>query len=181
MSSCPPKKARTQGAGRKRKAPELRIGLFNWGIDVRKTLKGRLPRRIFKMKANQNPVPENERLTFSNQWVKEWEQEYGISLRKPNKKYSIKKEDLVECLQDYLKNVWRVRLFIEKYGVDLPVINGDQMPLHRNESSQQKTMTFKNENAFLKENHSLSSERITVFMQVSSTKDISLIPEFIFK
>ena len=74
-SSCPPKKVRAQGAGRKRKAPEVRISLFNWFIDVRETLKGRLPRRIFKMKANQsyeewlteNPVPENDRLKFSNQ------------------------------------------------------------------------------------------------------------------
>ena len=48
---------------------------------------------------------ENERLKFSNQWVKEWEQEYGISLRKQSKKYSIKKEDLEERFQDYLKNV----------------------------------------------------------------------------
>ena len=55
------------------------------------------------------------------------------------------------------------------------------MPLHRNEISQQKTITFKNEDAFVKENHSLSRERVTVFTQVSSTKDISLRPEFIFK
>ena len=64
---------------------------------------------------NQNPVPEIERLKFRNQWVKEWEQEYGISLKKPNKKYSVKKEYLVERLQDYFNNVWRVRtFFIEK-------------------------------------------------------------------
>ena len=55
------------------------------------------------------------------------------------------------------------------------------MPLHRNESSQQKTMTFENEDAFVKENHSLSRERVTVFTKVSSTKDISLRHEFIFK
>ena len=60
-------------------------------------------------------MPEIERLKFRNQWVKEWEQEYGISLKKPNKKYSVKKEYLVERLQDYFNNVWRVRtFFIEK-------------------------------------------------------------------
>ena len=42
-------------------------------------------------------------------------------------------------------------------------------------------MTFKNEDNFVKENHSLSRERVTVFMQVSSTKDKSLRPAFIFK
>ena len=136
--------------------------------------------QLYEEWLTQNPVPENERLKFNNQWVKEWEQEYGISLRKPNKKYSIKNEDPVERLQDYLKNVWRVRFFIKEYCVEPPVINGDQMPLHRNESSQQKTMNFKNEDAFVKENHSLSRERVTLFTQVSSTKDISLRPEFIF-
>ena len=67
-SSCQPKKARTQGAGCKRKVPEGGIGLFDSFIDVRETLKGPLPRHIFKMKANQlyqecltqNPVPEIE-------------------------------------------------------------------------------------------------------------------------
>ena len=42
-------------------------------------------------------------------------------------------------------------------------------------------MTFKKADAFEKENHSLSHERVTVFTQVSSTKDISQRPEFIFK
>ena len=73
-SSCTPKKARAQGADRKRKVPEVRIGLFNWFINVRETFKRRLHRRIFKVKANQlyeewftqNPVPENERLKFNN-------------------------------------------------------------------------------------------------------------------
>ena len=93
-----------------------------------------------------------------------WQKEYGVSLRKPNKRYSIKKEDLVERLQDYLKNVWSIRrYFIEKYGIDPPIISGDQMPLHRNESSSQKTLNFKGEETFVKENHMLFRERVTVF------------------
>ena len=87
-----------------------------------------------------------------------------MSLRKPKKRYSIKKEDLVGRLSDYLKNVWQIRrFFIEKYSVDPPIINGDQMPLHRNESSQQKTLNFKGQDTFVKENHMLSRERVTVF------------------
>ena len=49
------------------------------------------------------------RLKFSKQWVKKWEQEYGISLRKPYRKYSTEKKNLEERLQDYLKNVWLVK------------------------------------------------------------------------
>ena len=51
-SSCPPEKARAQGTARKRKAPEVRIRLFNLFINGRETLKGPLPRRIFKMEAS---------------------------------------------------------------------------------------------------------------------------------
>ena len=189
-SSCPPKKIRASGAGRKVKAPEIRQALFSWFVDVRETLKGCLPRRLFKLKANQlynewlvqNPVPKKDRLKFGNCWIQGWEQEYGISLRKPNKRFSIKKEDLLERLQDYLKNVWQIRrFFIKKYGVDPPIINGDQMPLHRNESSQQKTLAFKGEDTFVKENYMLPRERVTVYTQVSSDREINLNPEFIFK
>ena len=125
-SSCP-KKSRGAGAGRKVKAPEVRVALFHWFVDVRESLKGRLPRRWFKLKAQQlyvdwlvqNHAPENEKLTFSNKWIKLWENDYEVSLKRPNKRYSIIGEDLLIRLRDYLQNVWTVRrFFIEKYGVD---------------------------------------------------------------
>ena len=189
-SSRPPKKLRGSGAGQKVKAPEVRVALFHWFVDVRESLKGRLPRRLFKLKARQlyaewliqNPIPEKDQLKFSNKWIKSWENQYGVSLRRPNKPYSIKREDLLIRLQDYLHNVWTVRrFFMEKYGVDPPIINGDQMPLHRNESSQEKSMSFKGEDTFIKENHKLSRERVTVFTQVTSVSNINLQPELVFK
>ena len=113
----------------------------------------------------QHPgTPVEEKLQFSNQWIKGWEQEYGISLRKPNKRYSISKENCIVRVQDYLKNIWSLRYyFIKTFGVDPPIINGDHMPLHRNESSGQATLSFKNKEVFVKENHHLSRERVTVF------------------
>ena len=48
---CPAKKTIASGAGRKPKAPEIREALFPWFIDVRGMLKGRLPQRLFKLKA----------------------------------------------------------------------------------------------------------------------------------
>ena len=85
-------------------------------------------------------------------------------------------------MQDYLQSVWSVRQYgsINKYGVDPPVINGYQMHLHRNEFSEQKTLTFKNQNTFVKENHILSRERITCFTTISC-EDIQILPEFVFK
>ena len=86
--------------------------------------------------------------------------EYNASLRKPNKKFAIKKEDRKIRIKDYLKNIWTVRkYFIDNYGIDPPVINGDQMLLHRNESASQKTFSLKSEDVFVKENYMLSRER----------------------
>ena len=98
------------------------------------------------------------------------------------KRFSIKKEDLITRIEDYLQNVWTVRkIFIQKYGIDPPVINGDQMPLHHNENASQKTLEFKGLDTYVKENYKLSRERATVFTQTSSDSSIDLKPDFVFK
>lgn len=104
---------------------------------------------------------------------------HGVSLRKPRKHYTLFYDDLCRRLKKYLKNVWTVKnLFLEIYGVDPPVINGNQLLLHWNEFATQKTKTFKNVDSCVKENYSLSRERATVFMQISSDPAASFIPEF---
>ena len=70
----------------------------------------------------------------------------------------------------------------EKFLLEyIPIYNWDQMPLHQNESTTQKTMTFKNMNTYVKENCSLSRERAAVFTQVSSDLTANFIHKFIFK
>ena len=108
--------------------------------------------------------------------------EFGVSLRKANKRFQIKQADREERVAESLKNVWTVRkYFIENYGVDPQVINGDQIPLHRNESSSQRTLNFKGVDTFVKENYNLSRERVTVFTQVCGDPNLKLQPEFVFK
>ena len=78
--------------------------------------------------------------------------------------------------------MWTVRkIFIDNFSVDPLIINGDQMPHHRNESSTQKTLNIKGYETYVKENYSLSRERITAFTQVSSDPAIAVKPEFVFK
>ena len=90
--------------------------------------------------------------------------EYGVSLSHPNKRFQIMQTDREERIFEYLKNICTVRkYFIENFGIDPPVLNGDQMPLHRNESSTQKTSNFTGLDTYVKENYSLSRERITVY------------------
>ena len=129
------KRFRESGGGRKCKAPEVREAMFEWFVNVRGVLKGRLPIKMFRSKCQQvynewlqqqpNPVPEEDQLKFNKHWIQDWMDEYNVSLRKPNKKFAIKKEDRVIGIKDYLKNIWTVRkYFIDKYGIVNPLLMG---------------------------------------------------------
>ena len=127
-------------------------------------------------------IPDDKKIVFSNRWIKNWMEEYEVSLRHANKRFQIKQSDREERIYEYLKNVWTVRkVFIDYYEFDPPIINGDQMPLHRNENSTQKTLNFVDMDACVKENYNRSRERVTVFTQVLSSSGINLNPEFVFK
>ena len=90
-----------------------------------------------------------------------------MSLRQPDKRFQIKQADREERVLEYLKNIWTVRkFFLDNFGVDPPIINDNQMPLHRNESSSQKTLNFTVMDTYVKENYNLSRERVTLFTQV---------------
>ena len=105
--------------------------------------------------------------------------QYNVSLYI---KFGIKTEDRIIRIKGYLKNIWTVRkYFIDKYGVNPPVISGDQMPLHHNASASQKTLSLKSEEVFVKENYMLSRERVTCFTQLCSDPKIELKPKFVFK
>ena len=58
-------------------------------FDVRNSLKARLPKSLFLLKTKKfyedwlqqhSDTPEEEKLQFSNQWVKGWELKYGVTL-----------------------------------------------------------------------------------------------------
>ena len=107
---------------------------------------------------------------------------YKVSLHKPNKRFPIKNKDRIIRIKDYLQNIWTVRkYFLDTYGVGPPIINGDQMLLHRNESAGQKTLSLKSEETFVKENYMLSRERVISFTQLCSDPKDDLKPEFVFK
>ena len=70
--------------------------------------------------------------------------------------------------------------FITKFGIDTPKIDDGQMPLHKNESSGQSTLSLKSHGEFFKENHHLR-ELVTIFTQIASNENIKLVHEFVFK
>ena len=68
------------------------------------------------------------------------------------------------------------------FGREILITNGDEIPLHRNESASQNTLSFTGETTFVKENYMLSQERMTVFAQMSSDKSNPLpLAEFVSK
>ena len=73
------------------------------------------------------------------------------------------------------------KFFIDNYNVNPPIINGDQIPLHRNESSSEKTLSIISYDTYVKKNYSLSREQVIAFTQVSSDPKVLVKPEFVFK
>ena len=50
------------------------------------------------VRANETLV--EEQLKFGDEWVKQWEAEYGVSLCKPNKYYTLSYDNLCVWLKD---------------------------------------------------------------------------------
>ena len=61
------------------------------------------------------------------------------------------------------------------------IINGDRMPLHRNKKASHKTLNIKGYETHVKENYSVSREKITAFTQVSSSPNVVVKPELVLK
>lgn len=73
------------------------------------------------------------------------------------------------------------KYFLDTYGFDPPIINRDQIPMHKNESAGQKALSLKSEATFVKKNYMLPRERVTCFTQLFRDPKIKLHPEFVFK
>ena len=71
-------------------------------------------------------------------------QEYNLSLRTPNKRFQIKQADREERIFRSLEIIWTVRkFFIDNFKVDPPIIDGNQMPLHRKDSASQRNLNLR--------------------------------------
>ena len=118
------KKFRKPGGGRKTRVTNIRDSLFEWFVDVRTSLKAWLPKKMFLLKCKelyttwlgqQSDVVQAEHekryVMFSKMWLKGWMRDYKVSLRHPNKRFNIKQGDRVERIEEYLKNVWMVKVF----------------------------------------------------------------------
>ena len=150
----------------------MRKELFDFFIGMRSSLKARLPEKIFLERAEslyrdsfewKRKDVKPEMLSFSNRWLEDWCKEYQISIKKPSKRFFITARARKKIITDFLKKIWTCRYtFTKIYGVDPEIVMSDQMPLHENESSNEKTLSFKSapQTTYVKENYSLSRKHI---------------------
>ena len=198
-----PKRRRSGGAGARKKCPWLSSALYEWwshmryNVDWKKVNAG-----VPKEKGHRNIARYTQALlvtkakdlvtsycshalvrgirpvvpTLKPRWFKEWRKEYGLSLRKPNRKYKVPKELLASRFQTMILNVARVRAAAEALlGYDPHILNWDQSPFHHNESGTacSKTLAVKGCIVPLIEGHDDSKARWTANLCVSSdTQDL---------
>ena len=117
---------RLDGAGRKTAVPEVGAAMYSWFVDIRLGLKGQVSPHMFRSKCKQlheanldkeridgQKISDEEKdIKFSNSWINNWKKQYRVSLRKPNKRYSLKNSVRKERILEFLKNIYRVPHFM---------------------------------------------------------------------
>ena len=80
-------------------------------------------------------VPADIPQTITARMIRSWEDEYNLSLRKPNRRYKVPRRILAERLEIWWTNLLRIRqLILCEFGYDPEMQNFDQSPFHRNEA-----------------------------------------------
>ena len=155
---------RNYGAGRHFKATFVRQQLYEWWAGIRYAIDwtkliesrrsrgkkhlARFPASVLYLKIKQlleeyahasllNGKPV-ETFVPDCWWLKRWLEEYGLSLKKANRKYQVPRAVVKERLEIFNVNLFRLRLFCLRHlGYEPAMFNFDQSPFHNNESGAQ--------------------------------------------
>ena len=147
------------------KCPFIRQQLFEWFESVRfsidwkkrnaRALKqkkrkamGRFPRSMLRQRITMLSLQYREECIKSGKrcklfiptptWIRNWEEEYGLSMKRPNRRYKTSRKSLAINLELCWLSIYRVRAFIEAvHGYDPDMENLDQSPYHTNEGGSQ--------------------------------------------
>ena len=172
-------------AGRPVKAGLVREELYDWFCLIKRSVRGRIPTAFMMQKARtlveeyvtaclQQGI-QAKAPVISYEWLRLWRLEYGVSFRKPNRKWKVAGAVLAERLRITWENVYRVRqLAIRVLGYDLDQDNLDQSPFHMNEagSKAEKSMSIRGCGIVpLKEGHAQTRERWTLQTHTTSNAD----------
>ena len=114
---------------------------------------GRFPRSLLRVKVKQFQAEYAEECLTRGvrfklfhctpRWFRGWEAEYGLAIKRPNRKYKCSKELLGQRLRAFWITVFRIRaLCLAVAGYDPEMENFDQTPYHANESGSQDACTL---------------------------------------
>ena len=170
------KVVRTQG--RPLKATPVRELLFAWFCDLRSSIRGRIPSKVVKLKALElrsqyiglmlakGMVADAPAITPA--WLLRWRRQYGVSFRKPNRRYKISRTGLLRRLLIFWMNNIRVRHFARRvlgYDVGQHCDNCDQKGWFMNHAGSKEAATLELAGApvvALLENHAHTRMRLSI-------------------
>ena len=160
---------RTEGAGRKFEAPLVRRQLYEWWSGLRHAIDwrtliadrrsrgkkhlARFPRSLVLLKV-QSLLQDHAYASLMSGtqvksfipdgwWLNRWQEEYGLSFKKANRKYEVPKWMQKERLEVFWVTLFTLRLVIHKlFGYDPIIVNFDQSPFHNNETGNQDKPTL---------------------------------------
>ena len=175
---APGQRLRTLGnQGRSDKCPLIYELLWDWFVDYRASVKGRLSPKFVLKKAKQLAEKilaeqrKDGKLAFSlpkldKHFLGRWKQRYRVVFRKPNRRYKCSRVVLKTRLKAMWGNNIRVRQLAKRtLGTDLAdrIIGIDEKPLMLNESGSKNcgTLEIEGEICALKECHAATRKRTT--------------------
>jgi len=181
---------KTQGAPYK--CPLIREYLYDWFVDIRRSVAGRISPKFVLLKARNlaDLILQAQRATghytpmpkLDKHWLLRWKRDKGIVFRKPNQRIKASRQKMMTRLVAMWLNVFRVRYLAVKFlGFDIGVciFSVDEKPLHFNEGGSKAIRTLEIQGApavRLKENHSASRERVSVMTATTSDMQAILQP-----
>ena len=163
-------------------APMLREALFDWFCSIRASVLTRIPPKLvlLQAKAIATAMLHEMRRTgmfvsipvLDKFWLRRWKHSCGVSLRKPTKRYKVKRT----VMRGRLRSMWltnvRVRALAKfSLGIDLPIYGFDQKGIYMNESGAKNAGMLALDGADevpLKENHAASRSRVSLMTSVVS-------------
>ena len=170
--------------GRPVMAPMLREGLFDWFCSIRASVLTRIPPKLvlLQAKAIASAMLHEMRRTgmfvslpvLDKHWLQRWKHSCGVSLRKPTKRYKVKRS----VMRGRLRAMWvtnvRVRALAKfTLGIDLPIYGFDQKGIYMNENGAKNVGVLALdgcEEVPLKENHAATRSRVSLMTSVVSTQ-----------
>lgn len=182
------RKNRVSTQGAPHKALPVREALFQWFVDIRGAVAGRLPHKIVLAQARllldkyvsssleHGHAPRVPKLNSC--WLNRWRTTYGVSFRKPNRRYKMSRKGILQRLEIFWLNNVRVRHFASRMlGVDpgSHVDNADQKGWFMNHQGSKLHGTLAlgagSPDIPVKENHAATRTRVSFMTYTSNNAD----------